>query len=100
MAEWIYFLHPRREDFEPSNLTDAEEEAWIRHFERLKQLTNDGVVVLAGPTLGSKNTGIVVFEADSESEAAEIMNADPTIQDGHTDGELRAFRISLLRGRP
>ena len=98
MAEWIYFLHPPRDDF-AATMTDQEREAWGRHFERLKAMLADGVLILAGPTLGSANTGICIFEAPDEDAAREIMNGDPTIAEGFVEGELRPFRAALLRGR-
>jgi hypothetical protein len=65
MAEWIYFIHPPRDNF-AATMTDEEEAVWSEHFDRLKRLLAEGVVVMAGPTLGPSNTGIVVFEADDE----------------------------------
>ena len=44
------------------------------------------------------NTGIVIFEAEDEEAAMEIMQGDPTIVGGHARGELRPFKVSLLRG--
>ena len=98
MSEWVYFLHPPREDFE-ATMTDEEEAVWTVHFERLEDLLARGTVVLAGPTLGPTNTGIVVFEADDEDSARRIMDEDPVIVGGFARGELRPFRVSLLRGR-
>ena len=97
MADWIYFLHPPREDF-AATMTEAEEEVWQRHEARLQQLTTDGGPNLAGPTLGKPDTGVVVFEADDEQSAREMMNGDPTIAEGSARGELKPFRVSFLRG--
>ena len=98
MAEWIYFLHPPRDDF-AATMTPAETSVWGDHFERLKRLHADGVIVLVGPTLGLINTGIAVFEAPDEDAARRIMDEDPAIVSGYAHGELRPFRVSLLRGR-
>jgi uncharacterized protein YciI len=98
VAEWIYFIHPPRENF-AETMTDAEQEAWSRHFARLKRLLAEGTLVLAGPTLGSVNTGIAVIEAPDEGAARQLMNEDPAIAEGFACGELREFRVSLLRGR-
>ncbi|HEX5114210.1 MAG TPA: YciI family protein [Pseudonocardiaceae bacterium] len=98
MAEWIYFIHPPREDF-AATMTDEEREVWSRHFVRLQQLLADGVLILAGPTLGSVNTGLGVFEAPDEDAARAIVDADPVIAGGFARAELRPFRVSLLRGR-
>jgi uncharacterized protein YciI len=98
MAEWIYLIHPPREDF-ADTMTEAESEAWDRHWARIKRLYDEGRIVLVGPTLGRHNTGICVFEAPDEAAALEVMNGDPTIAEGYATGELRAMRVSLLRGR-
>jgi uncharacterized protein YciI len=98
MAEWIYFLHPPRDNF-AATMTAPEQEVWGRHFARLQQLFADGVVVLVGPTLGPTNTGVCVFEAPDEAAARAIVDADPCVAEGYARGELRPFKISLLRGR-
>jgi len=98
MSEWIYFLHPPRDDF-AATMTPEEQAVWSVHFERLQELLAEGVLVLAGPTLGRVNTGIAVFEAPDEDAARRIMAEDPVIIGGFARGELRPFRVSLLRGR-
>ncbi len=98
MAEWIYFLHPPRENF-AETMTDAEQAVWGDHFARLQRLYAEGTIILVGPTLGPVNTGIAIFEAPDEAAARKFMEADPTITSGYARGELRPFRVSLLRGR-
>jgi uncharacterized protein YciI len=98
MAEWIFFLHAPREDF-AETMTEAEQECWGRHFVRLQQLLADGTLIMAGPTLGRINTGIGIFEAPDEETAQRLLDEDPTIVEGYARGELRPFRLSLLRGR-
>ena len=72
MPEWIYFIHPPRENF-AATMTSEEREVWHRHFERLQRLLREGVIILVGPTLGEVNTGIAVFEAPDEPAARRIM---------------------------
>lgn len=98
MPEWIYFIHPPRDDF-AATMTAEEDEVWSEHFARLQRLLAEGTLVLAGPTLGRVNTGLVLIEAPDESTARRIMEEDPTIARGYARGELRRFRVSLLRGR-
>jgi uncharacterized protein YciI len=98
VAEWIYFIHPPRDDF-GATMTEAEQEAWGRHWVRLMRLFEEGRVLLVGPTLGRVNTGLCVFEAPDEAAALAFMNEDPTIAEGFARGELRPMRVSLLRGR-
>ena len=98
MSEWIYFLHPPRDDF-AATMTPEERQVWKAHFERLQRLMAEGVMILAGPTLGRTSTGITIFGADDEDQARRIMEEDPVIAGGFARGELRPFRVSLLRGR-
>jgi uncharacterized protein YciI len=98
MAEWVYFLHAPREYF-ADTMSEAEQAVWREHFAWLKQLLADDVLVMAGPTLGRINTGISIFEAPDEEAARNVMNADPVLASGFATGELRPFRLSLLRGR-
>lgn len=96
MAEWIYFLHAPRENF-AATMTAAEQEVWGRHFERLQRLFAEGTIILVGPTLGERNTGVCVFEAPDEAAAQAIVDGDPAIAEGFATGELRPFKVSLLR---
>ena len=98
MSEWIYFIHPSREDF-AATMTDEERAVWGIHFERFERLLAEGTIILVGPTLGQTNTGIAVFEAPDEAAARRIMDEDPVLAGGFARGELRPFRVSLLRGR-
>ena len=97
-TEWIYFIHAPRENF-GATMTDEEQQVWGVHFERLQRMLAAGTLILAGPTLGTVNTGICVFEAEDEAAARQIMEEDPAIASGIATGELRPFRASLLRGR-
>ena len=98
MAEWIYFIHAPREDF-AATMTPEERAVWDTHFERLQRLLAEGVLILAGPTLGPVNTGIAVVEAPDEAAARRLMEEDPAIASGIATGELRPFMTALLRGR-
>ena len=98
MAEWIYFLHPPREDF-AATLTEEEQAAFAAHAEWLGRLLADGVLILAGPTLGPVNTGIAVFEAPDEQTARAIIAEDPVASGGFARAELRPSQLGFLRGR-
>ena len=98
MAEWIYFIHTPRDNF-AETMTDEEVDAWGVHFARFQRLLAEGTIILVGPTLGRTNTGIAIFEAPDEDAARRIMDEDPVIAGGFARGELRPFRVSLLRGR-
>ena len=101
MAEWIYFLHPPREDF-AATMTAEEEAVWAVHFERFQRAMADGMLILVGPTFGRINTGIAIFEAPDEASARRFMEEDPVIAGGFATGELRPFRDCAVQseGRP
>ena len=98
MPEWIYFLHPPRNNF-AATMTAEEKEVWSRHFDRFERLLAEGVIILVGPTLGDLNTGLAIFEAPDQATAERIMREDPVVAGGFARGELRPFRVSLMRGR-
>ena len=98
MSEWIYFIHPPRDDF-AATMTADERAVWSVHFERFERMLADGSLILVGPTLGAVNTGLAIFEAPDEATARRIMDEDPVLAGGYARGELRPIRVSLLRGR-
>ena len=97
MAEWLYVLRPPRETF-ADDMTEEEGAIMREHFAYLRDLLGEGKLVLAGPSLGPV-FGIVVLEAEDESDAARVMAADPSVSSGLQRAELSPFRVSLLRGR-
>ena len=98
MAEWIFFLHPPRDDF-AATMTAEERAAFAAHAEWLARLLDEGVLILAGPTLGPVNTGIGIFEAPDEAAARAIIAEDPVTLGGFARAELRPMRVGFLRGR-
>lgn len=98
MSEWVYFIHPPRDDF-IETITEEEAAVMQTHADHLAALLEQGVLVLAGPTFGRVNTGITVIEAPDEAAARAIMASDPAISSGQMTGELREMRVSFLRGR-
>jgi uncharacterized protein YciI len=98
MPEWIYIIHPPRENF-ARTMTPAEEEVWSRHWQRAKRLYLEGSIIVMGPSLGSNNLGVCIFEAANDDAARKFMEEDPAIASGIGRGELQPYRLSLLRGR-
>ena len=98
MSDWVLFMHPLREDF-IATMSDAERAAFEAHAAWLRKLLADGLLIAAGPCLGQVNTGIAIFEAASEEEAQRIVADEPVTSGGHMRGDLRPFRLGILRGR-
>jgi uncharacterized protein YciI len=78
--------------------TSAESELVSQHFDRLRRLMQEGVVILAGRTLNTDPTsfGIVIFNAESEEIARALMDDDPAIKGGVFSAELFPYRIALI----
>jgi uncharacterized protein YciI len=78
--------------------TPEEAEIVSEHFAYLEQLTEQGVVVLAGRTLTTDESsfGIVILRADSEEAARDVMDNDPAVERQVMRAELFPFRIALM----
>jgi uncharacterized protein YciI len=98
MSEWVYLLHPPRENF-AATMTDEEAAAFKGHFEWLDGLFERGSLVMVGASGGATNTGIGIFEAPDEDAARAIVAQDPVAAGGYARGDLRPFDLGLLRGR-
>lgn len=100
MHQYLYRIQPVR----PAMLVEgptAQEAAVVgEHCRSLRDLLAQGVVLLAGRTLNTDPTafGIVVFSAASETDALQIMRADPAVAQGHMSAELFPFRLVLGSG--
>lgn len=97
VSEWVFFMHPPRDDF-MATMTGAERSAFDAHAAWLRTLLADGVLIVAGPCLGQVNTGIAIFEAPDE-QAARRIAGEPVTSAGYMRGDLRPYRLGLLRGR-
>src|SRR3954470_25000948 len=98
MAEWLYLIHPPRENF-VETITEDEAAVMHTHADHLAALLEEGTLILAGPTFGQVNTGVTVIEAPDEEAARAVMMRDPAITSGLMEPELRPMRVTFLRGR-
>ena len=92
MAEWIYFIHPPRDDF-AATMTDAEKAVWSEHFARLQRLLAEGTLIMAGPTLGPVNTGIAHHRGTGRGRRARDHARRP-----HHQLRVRAGRATPVPG--
>ena len=81
----------------PSDSSPADMEVVGAHFARLEQLAAEGVVSYVGRTLQDDNStfGIVVFQADSDTAAREIAEADPAVTGGLMSAEVFPFEVYI-----
>jgi len=84
MMQFLYRIQPTRPEMVSVGATPREQEIIAAHFEYLKQLTADGVMILVGRTLNTDEStfGIAIFKAETEDAARAIMLADPAIANG------------------
>lgn len=94
MKEYIYLIHPYRQEFFETP-TSLEEQVMEAHFEYLKQATSEGEVVLAGLCL-DQTFGVIVLRAESDEAARKFMLNDPSISNNVMMAELHPMKISLL----
>ena len=98
LLQFLYKIQPTREDMLAEGHTPEEAQITSEHFEYLRRLTAEGVVILAGRTLNtdSSSFGIVILQTSSEDEARSIMNNDPGVRKGLMKAELYPYRIALM----
>lgn len=77
--------------------TDDDRAAVAAHAERLAQLRDQGIVVLAGRTDAANpdTRGIVIFEAADEEAARVLMRTDPAVASGVMTATLAKFRLAV-----
>jgi len=95
--QYIGFLIGRRASW-PDDMTEPEEKIMNEHFFYLKDLVAKRKVILAGPCLELRK-GIVILETDSELEARQIMDNDPSVKKGLHRYEMYPMRVSLLANK-
>ncbi len=97
--QFIYVLKLIPHLLNMENWTEREEKIVDRHFNKLRELLEEGKLVLAGKTLGmdEKTFGIVILEVYSEEEALTIMKNDPAVFEGIMTAELFPYKIALFR---
>ena len=101
MNQWIYLLKPARLGMLTEGPTPEEAETVSRHFAYLQDLTEKGVMILMRRTQNSDEStfGIAIFEAENESAARMMMEADPAVRTGGMRATLYPYKIALMRGQ-
>lgn len=76
-----------------NNVKQINEDIIKSHVEYLKELKSQGRLVLCGP-FSDYPGGMVVFLAESLTEATNIANADPFIASGCKSCEVRTLELA------
>jgi uncharacterized protein len=95
LKQFLYRVQPVRMEMLNTGPTKEEQFILLEHLDYLKKLTSQGIVIHAGRTLISDETAFdtVVFEADSEQAAREIMNNDPAVKKRVMRAALFPYRV-------
>jgi uncharacterized protein YciI len=97
MQEYLCRIKPTRLKMLTEGPTEREAEIVGQHFSHLQQLVAQGTVLMAGRTLNADEHtfGIVVFLAESEAQAQELVRSDPAVKQGVMHAELFPYRVAL-----
>jgi uncharacterized protein len=97
LQQFITILNPTRIGMLTDGPTEFEEKTVSAHFEYLKELQKNGIVLLAGRTLteDEKTFGIVIFMAKDMDAARQVTANDPVIINRVMQAEVFPFRIAL-----
>jgi uncharacterized protein YciI len=98
LEQFLYRIQPARHDMLTKGSTELESRIVSEHFNYLKRLTEDGVVILAGRTQNtdSSSFGIVLVKAETIEAAREIMLNDPAVKNKVFRAELYPYKTSLF----
>lgn len=95
LPTYVCFLHPTRPEMAVSGPTNDEQRALAGHVSHIRDATNAGTIVLAGPTTVEPYTGLVIFRARDDDAAAAFMNADPGVAGGIFRARVAPLRMSF-----
>ena len=99
MNQYLYRIKPTRPEMLSVGPTPDETQSTEQHFVYLQQLQAAGKLILAGRTQNTDESsfGIVIFEAESDEAANEIMLNDPSVKSGVMNAWLFPYHVALMR---
>ena len=99
MKEYLYIIRPARLEMLTAGATADEQRLVGEHFAYLKGLVDAGTGQLVGRTMitDERCMGLMIFRAESDTAAQEILAADPAVQGGVFLGEVVPW-TTILKG--
>ena len=99
--QYLYTIQPTRLEMITHGPTDEEASILADHFNYLKSLTEQGVVLVFGRTQNNDAStfGIAIFRAESADAAQSIMNRDPAVSKGIMRAKLFPYKVAGLNAR-
>lgn len=100
MNEYLYRIQPVRPEMLSEGPDPEETRIVSQHFAYLNDLTEQGIVLLAGRTLNTdaSSFGIVIFKAEDDNAARAIVHNDPAVKNRVMRAELFPYRVALMAG--
>ena len=101
MAKQYFFfkLIPPRATF-PSDITEAEQRLMGEHAKYFDQHFAAGRILLYGPVMASGGAfGLGILEVDSERDARQFGERDPSVRAGMNTFEIHPMRVSAARAK-
>ena len=97
--QFLYRTQPTRLEMVTEGPNEEESSILEKHAAYLQELTDRGVLQLAGRTQNQDDStfGIVIFTAESEDSAGSIMNEDPAVKHGIMKAELFPYKIAFWK---
>ena len=96
--QFLYRIQPKRLEMLTEGPSPDEASVLSQHTAYLSELTEQGVVLLAGRTQNTDDSsfGIVILQAESFNSAKAIMESDPAVRDGVMHSELYPYKIAFM----
>lgn len=100
--QFLYRLTLTRAALLTEGPSEDEQRILGEHFDYLQKLTEESVMILVGrtQTTGPETFGLAIFEAENETQARAVMEADPAIAQGLMRAELFPYQVALMREIP
>ena len=97
MPTYIYRIQPVRPEMLSEGATVAETRFTSEHFEYLRRLMQDGILILAGRTLNTDYSafGIAIVQARDDAHMRQITADDPGVANKLFRAEWYPYRIAL-----
>ena len=95
--QFLYTIRPKRVDMLTKGPTPDEASVLSQHTAYLSNMTEQGVVLLAGRTQNADDSsfGIVIPQAHSFDLAKALMENDPVVRDDVMHAELYPYKIAF-----
>lgn len=98
---YCYILRLYPEFYDRNDWGEKQFEIISTHFNYLKDLTEKGILFLAGRTVNEPMTdrdlGIAILETETEDEARTLMENDPAVKGKLMHADFFNFSLALLR---